>query len=147
MAISDENFMNIAKEIAGASNCVSKKVGAIIVKDGRIISTGYNGTPKGYMHCSTHWEGEYTDKHHEWSKMYEIHAEMNAILWAAKEGTSIDGATIYCTLEPCSECSKNLIQSGIRKIVYLKGYEYNETGKINKFLEDCNIEKIKIKED
>ena len=63
--ISDNNFINIAKEIATASKCVSKQVGAVIVKDGRILSTGYNGTPAGYTNCKDHWNGEYTKEHHE----------------------------------------------------------------------------------
>ena len=122
--LSDKNFINIATELATASKCVSKQVGAVIVKDGRILSTGYNGTPTGYTNCNEYWNNEYTPEHHEWSKTYEIHAEMNAIIWAARKGISIEGATIYVTLEPCSECSKNLIASGIKRIVYAKEYEH-----------------------
>ena len=119
--LNDKNFINIAKEIASASKCVSKQVGAVIVKNGRILSTGYNGTPSGYTNCCDYWNNQYTKEHHLWSKTYEIHAEMNAIIWAARKGISIEGATIYVTLEPCSECSKNLIASGIKRIVYEKG--------------------------
>jgi dCMP deaminase len=132
--LSDTNFINIAFEIASASKCVSKQVGALIVKDGRILSSGYNGTPAGFMNCRDHWNGEYTKDHHEWSKTYEIHAEMNAIIWAARKGISIEGATIYVTLEPCSECSKNLIASGIKRIIYAKPYEH-----ISKFIEDNGV--------
>ena len=137
--ISDKNFLNIAKELSFASKCVSKQVGAVIVKDGRILSTGYNGTPAGYINCSEHWKGEYTKDHHDWSKTYEIHAEMNAIIWAARKGISIEGATIYVTLEPCSECSKNLIASGIKRIVYEKAYEHTNSEIISKFLEDNGV--------
>ena len=137
--ISDKNFLNIAKELSFASKCVSKQVGAVIVKDGRILSTGYNGTPAGYINCSEHWKDEYTKDHHEWSKTYEIHAEMNAIIWAARKGISIEGATIYVTLEPCSECSKNLIASGIKRIVYEKAYEHTNSEIISKFLEDNGV--------
>lgn len=137
--LSDSNFINIAKEIARASKCVSKQVAAVIVKDGRILSTGYNGTPSGYTNCNEHWNGLYTKEHHEWSKTYEIHAEMNAIIWAARKGISIEGATIYVTLEPCSECSKNLIASGIKRIVYDTPYEYNESKVISKFLQDNGV--------
>jgi len=144
--LNDKNFINIATEIAKASKCVSKQVGAVIVKDGRILSTGYNGTPAGYENCCDHWKGEYTPEHHEWSKTYEIHAEMNAIIWAARKGISIEGATIYVTLEPCSECSKNLIASGIRRIVYAKEYEHTHSKVISKFLEDngVSIEKLGV---
>ena len=132
--LSDRNFINIAKELATASKCVSKQVGAVIVKNGRILSTGYNGTPTGHTNCCDHWDNKYTKDHHEWSKTYEIHAEMNAIIWAAREGISIKGATIYVTLEPCSECSKNLIASGIRRVVYEKSYEYTNSKIVSDFI-------------
>jgi len=137
--LSDENFINIAKELASASKCVSKQVGAVIVKDGRILSTGYNGTPTGYKNCCDHWDGKYTPEHHEWSKTYEIHAEMNALIWAAREGISINGATIYVTLEPCSDCSKNIIASGIKRIVYDKAYEHTNSDVISKFIKDNGV--------
>jgi len=144
--LSDTNFINIATELATASKCVSKQVGAVIVKNGRILSTGYNGTPAKYENCCDHWDGKYTSEHHEWSKTFEIHAEMNAIIWAAREGISIDGATIYVTLEPCSDCSKNLIASGIKRIVYAKEYEYTHSKIISKFLKanGVSIEKLKV---
>ena len=138
--LNDNNFLNIAKEISSASKCVSKQVGAVIVKNGRILSTGYNGTPSGFTNCCDHWNGEYTSQHHEWSKTYEIHAEMNAIIWAAREGISIKDATIYVTLEPCSDCSKNLIASGVKRIVYAKSYEHTDSSKITQFLEDNGVE-------
>jgi dCMP deaminase len=143
--LNDKNFINIAKEIASASKCVSKQVGAVIVKDGRILSTGYNGTPAGYKNCCEHWDGKYTSEHHLWSKTYEIHAEMNAIIWAARKGISVEGATIYVTLEPCADCSKNIIQSGIKRIVYEKYYEHNDSPIISQFLKDNGviIEQIK----
>ena len=137
--LSDTNFINIAFEIASASKCVSKQVGAVIVKDGRILSSGYNGTPAGFMNCRDYWNSEYTPEHHEWSKTYEIHAEMNAIIWAARKGISIEGATIYVTLEPCSECSKNLIASGIKRIVYAKSYEHTQSDVISKFIKDNGV--------
>jgi dCMP deaminase len=137
--LSDKNFLKIAHELASASKCVSKQVGAVIVKDGRILSTGYNGTPAGYINCSENWDGEYTPDHHEWSKTYEIHAEMNAIIWAARKGISIENATIYVTLEPCSECSKNVIASGIKRIVYDKAYEHTHSEVISKFIKDNGV--------
>lgn len=134
--LTDKNFINIALEIAKASKCVSKQVGAVIVRDGRILSTGYNGTPAGFTNCCDHWEGNYTSEHHEWSKTYEIHAEMNAIIWAAREGISIKGATIYVTLEPCSDCSKNIIASGIKRIVYDKSYEHTNSDVVTNFIKE-----------
>ncbi len=145
--LNDRNFINIAKELATASKCVSKQVGAVIVKDGRVLSTGYNGTPAGFTNCCDYWNYEYTDEHHEWSKTYEIHAEMNAIIWAARKGICVEDATIYVTLEPCSECSKNLIASGIKRIVYAKEYEHTHSDTISKFIEDngVSIEKLSSK--
>jgi len=137
--LSDKNFINIAKEIAVASKCVSKQVGAVIVKDGRILSTGYNGTPAGYTNCCEHWNNEYTKDHHDWSKTYEIHAEMNALIWAARKGIAVEGATIYVTLEPCSECSKNLIASGIVRIVFERAYEHTNSQIVSKFLQDNKV--------
>jgi dCMP deaminase len=137
--LNDQNFINIAWEIASASKCVSKQVGAVIVKDGRILSTGYNGTPAGYTNCSDHWEGEYTKDHHDWSKTYEIHAEMNALIWAARKGISIEEATIYVTLEPCSECSKNLIAAGIKRIVFDRSYEHTNSSIVSKFIKDNGV--------
>jgi len=143
--LTDRNFINIASEIAKASKCVSKQVGAVIVRDGRILSTGYNGTPSGFTNCCDHWEGQYTSEHHEWSKTYEIHAEMNAIIWAAREGIKIKDATIYVTLEPCSDCSKNIIASGIKRIVYDKSYEHIDSSVVTNFIEvnGVVIEQIK----
>ena len=123
--LNDRSFINIAKEIAKASKCVSKQVGAVIVKDGRILSTGYNGTPAGYKNCTEHWNGEYTKDHHEWSKTYEIHAEMNAIIWAARKGISIEGATIYVTLE---------------------AYEHTNSEVISKFIKDNHVQIEQITE-
>jgi len=141
----DKNFINIAHEISSASKCVSKQVGAVIVKDGRILSTGYNGTPPGYENCCDYWDNKYTKEHHEWSKTYEIHAEMNSIIWAAREGISIKGATIYVTLEPCNDCSKNIIASGIKRIVYDKSYEHTNSDIITQFIikNGVSIEQIK----
>lgn len=146
--LNDKNFMNVAEEISKASNCVSRHVGAVIVLDGRILSTGYNGTPKGFKNCSEHWNSEYTKDHHDWSLIHEIHAEMNAIIWAARKGISIEGGTLYCTTEPCSECSKNLIASGIKRIVWRDKYPYNDENDeaINKMLRTCDVTKDKIKD-
>ncbi len=143
--LTDRNFINIALEIATASKCVSKNVGAVIVKNGRILSTGYNGTPAGYTNCCDYWDAKHTKEHHNWSKTYEIHAEMNAIIWAAREGISIKDATIYVTLEPCSDCSKNIIASGIKRIVYDKPYEHTDSDAIARFIKENGvvIEQIK----
>jgi len=125
----DVMFINIAKEYAELSNCVSFKVGAVIVKNDRIVSSGYNGCPSGTYNCSELFPDydknnpEHTKKHHQFSEKFEIHSEMNALLFSAKTGISIDGGTLYCTLLPCNNCLKNICQSGIKRIVYKEIYK------------------------
>lgn len=119
-------FMNVAYSIAEMSNCVSHKVGAIIVKDGRIISTGYNGTPAGYLNCCDKFHDYSTkqrEEHHDFSEKFEIHAELNAILCAAKNGMSTNDCSLYCTLQPCNNCLKMICNSGIKEIYYNKVYD------------------------
>jgi dCMP deaminase len=109
----DEVFINIAKEVGSLSYCTRSKVGAVLVKDGNMISFGYNGTPAGMDNgCE---ENNVT-------KEEVIHAEMNSILKAAKSGNSVEGSTLYLTLSPCKECSKLILQSGVKKVVYLNTY-------------------------
>lgn len=136
------NFLNIAEEVSKGSKCISKQVGAVIVKEGRILSIGYNGTPKGYKNCCE-FHKEDNEGHHEWSKKFEIHAEMNALLWAARQGISVDGADIYSTLEPCADCSKNLIASGVKNIFYKTPYKHTGSD-ITDFLKDCGVHKEHI---
>lgn len=106
-------FVNIAKEVASLSHCNRFKVGALLVKDGNIISFGYNGTPAGAENdCEK--DGVTIPQ--------VIHGEVNAILKAAKKGTPVDGSTLYLTLSPCLDCSKLILQSGIKRVVYLTKY-------------------------
>ena len=109
----DKVFINIAKETSTLSHCVRSKVGAVLVKEGNIISFGYNGTPSGMDNACE--EDDVTLAH-------VIHAESNAILKAAKTGNSVNSATLYLTLSPCLDCSKLILQSGIKKVVYLNAY-------------------------
>ena len=119
----------MAKEWGTLSHCDRKKVGAIIVRDGMIISDGFNGTPTGFdNHCED--EEGYT-------KWYVLHAEANAILKVAKSTNSCEGATLYLTLSPCKECAKLIHQSGIKRLVYIK--EYKDSSGL-KFLKKAGIE-------
>lgn len=109
----DRVFIDITKNIASLSHCTRSKVGAVLVKTGNLISFGYNGTPAGMDNgCE---ENNVT-------KDEVIHAEMNAILKAAKSGNAVEGSTLYLTLSPCKECSKLILQSGVKKVVYLNRY-------------------------
>lgn len=117
--------MDIARLVASRSTCLRRHVGAVLVKDKNILATGYNGTPRGIAHCDT--RGCLREKHQVPSgQRHELclglHAEQNAIIQAAKHGTNISGATLYCTHAPCVICAKMLINSGIKTIVYLDGY-------------------------
>lgn len=145
----DKIFKNIVLEIANLSNCVSKHVGAIIVKEGRIISIGYNGTPAGYKNCNEIFDKNQFVRfdHAKFSDCYEIHAELNAIIWAAKKGISVENSTLYCTYHPCWQCSKNIIQSGIKEVYYINEYDrIDNIDALIQFYKDCNIklEKMEI---
>jgi dCMP deaminase len=111
----DGMFLNIAKEIATMSHCQRAKVGALLVKDSNIISFGYNGMPTGMNNCCE----ELNETGELVTKFQVIHAESNALLKAAKMGVSTIGATMYCTLSPCRDCSKLIMQSGVKRVVYL----------------------------
>ena len=143
---SDQSYIQIANIIAKRSKCVGAQVGAIIVKEDRILSTGYNGTPQGHRNCNDVWENKKHPDHYEWSKVYEIHAEQNAIIWAARKGISIEGSDMYTTMRPCTQCTKLIIASGIKRIYY--GRDYNKETHMNDeleiFIKDNGVEIIKI---
>jgi len=111
----DRAYLRLAQNWAMLSHCTRKKVGAIIVKDRMIISDGYNGTPSGF---SNHCENEEGETH--W---YVLHAEANAILKVAKSTNNTDGSTLYLTHSPCKDCSKLILQSGIKRVVYMDAYK------------------------
>jgi dCMP deaminase len=120
-------FLKTAYHLGEESKCVSKHVGAVIVHDKRIISTGYNGTPVGFKNCNDVFP-DYDvkrdrERHHIWSKTYEIHGEMNALAFAARHGLAVEGAEIYTILQPCDDCLKNIIAAGIKKIYYVIPYD------------------------
>lgn len=122
----DEYFMEIADVVAKRSNCVSRKVGAVITVDNQIVSTGYNGAPKGLHHCVD--QGGCLRKLNkiESGTRQEVcraaHAEQNAIISAAVKGVSIKGGTIYTNTYPCSICTRMIINAEIKKIVYDSDY-------------------------
>ncbi|MBR5925941.1 MAG: cytidine/deoxycytidylate deaminase family protein [Firmicutes bacterium] len=121
----DEYFMDMAELARKRTTCLRRGVGAVIVKDNRVIATGYNGTPKGITHCSEtgclrEKLGVPSGQRHELCR--GLHAEQNAIIQAACTGASIEGATLYCTTQPCSICSKMIINAGIKRIVIKESY-------------------------
>ena len=121
----DDYFIAIANMVRQRSTCLRRQVGAVVVKDKRILTTGYNGAPKGMKHCSElgclrEAEDVPPGERHELCR--GIHAEQNAILQAAYHGVNIRDSVIYCTTQPCIMCSKMIINAGIRKIYYLEDY-------------------------
>jgi dCMP deaminase len=146
----DKIFMDFAFGLASLSHCVRVQVGVVITVDERVVSTGYNGTPAGYINCDTHFakqisklEAQYVKgmdvkpeqirdlaigddafrkEHGEWSK-HEVHGEMNALLHAAKNGVSVLGGTLYTTISPCMDCAKAVIVAGIKKVIYAQEYD------------------------
>ena len=115
----DIRYIRMARVWAENSYCVRRQVGALIVKDKMIISDGYNGTPSGFENVC---EDEITGR----TKPYVLHAEANAITKVAKSANNCDGATLYITAAPCLECSKLIIQAGIKRVVYCDSYHSDD---------------------
>ena len=120
-----EYFMDITRLVAKRSTCLRRAVGAIVVKDKRILTTGYNGAPSGVPHCAAtgclrERMNIASGQRHELCR--GIHAEQNAIIQAARHGVSILGGTLYCTNLPCSICAKMIINAGLTRIIYESGY-------------------------
>jgi len=148
MAINNHEFyMQTAYNLSKQSHCVSKQVGAVLVSDGRIISMGYNGSHPGNINCNDNFNSDNFnfDEHHKWSVIYEVHAEMNCLSFAAKNGIRVNGCDLYVTLSPCQDCLKNLIQAGIKRIFYLVQYHRNAIPiELQKYMDDNNIEVCKF---
>jgi dCMP deaminase len=132
----DEYFMQIAKQVASRSTCDRKHVGAVIVRDRTILSTGYNGSIRGMPHCDD--VGHMMENGH---CIATVHAEANAIIQAAKNGTAIAGADIYVTASPCWNCFKLIANSGIKKIVY---HEFYRDEKILAVAQQAGIELAQV---
>jgi dCMP deaminase len=122
----DVYFLEIADLVSSRSTCIRNQVGAVIVKESQILSTGYNGAPKGLPHCADvgclrNELGVKPGERHELCR--GLHAEQNAIIQAAYHGVSVRGGKIFCTTRPCSICTKMIINAGIGEIVYIEEYE------------------------
>jgi len=122
----DEYFMKITELVASRATCLRRKVGAVLVRNKRILTTGYNGPPSDIPHCEERGgciRDELKIPSGERMELSRaIHAEQNAIIQAAKVGISIEGSTLYVTTHPCFTCSKMLINAGVKKIIYKEGY-------------------------
>jgi dCMP deaminase len=132
----DQYFMQIAREVATRSTCDRKHVGAVIVRDKNILATGYNGSIRGLGHCDE--EGHMLEDGH---CVRTIHAEANAVIQAAKNGSRIEGASIYVTASPCWGCFKMIANAGLTKIVY---GEFYRDQRIFEFAQKLGIELVKV---
>jgi dCMP deaminase len=124
----DDYFLNLAWVASSRANCLRRNVGAVIVMDKRIVSTGYNGTPFGVANCDEGGCPRCSSDHpsqsgYDWCLC--VHAEQNAIALAARQGTATDGAALFVTLRPCFGCLKEAVQAGIREIVYDQPFDYS----------------------
>lgn len=140
----DTYFMEMASLASRRSSCLRRAVGAVLVRDKRLLATGYNGVPSGVTHCEV--TGCLREKlqvpsgeRHELCR--GLHAEQNAIIQAALHGVSTKGAVLYCTTLPCIICAKMLINSGVRKVYYLDGYSDSLTGEM---LAEVGLELLRL---
>ncbi|MGB4775800.1 MAG: dCMP deaminase family protein [Daejeonella sp.] len=115
-------FMNLATDLALRSHCVKAQVGAVLTKDTRIISIGYNGPPAGTHNCDEEWPETGCPRDSKNSCSLALHAEENAILYAVKNGSALEGATLYLTLSPCIACARIIYSSGIKKVWFKNSY-------------------------
>ncbi len=118
----DEIYMDLAVNLAKRSHCVKMKVGAVITKDTRIVSLGYNGPPAGTHNCDQEWPEEGCPRSERGGCSLALHAEENALLYAAKNNVNLEGATLYVTLSPCLPCARMIFTIGIKKVIYLNSY-------------------------
>jgi dCMP deaminase len=159
----DHYFMEVARVASTRATCDRKLVGAVIVVNGSIVSTGYNGAPRGLPHCTDvgHELVEYVVGHHPTSPpgmggvelpdperpitvkscVRTAHAELNAIAQAARRGVSIEGGTLYTTASCCYDCAKMVINAGIRRVVAMEVYQsrYGKSGDVNKLFEQAGV--------
>jgi dCMP deaminase len=118
----DDIYMELAVNLARRSHCIKKHVGAVLTKDTRIISIGYNGPPSGTHNCDVEFPETGCARDSKGSCSLAIHAEQNAILYAVRNNTSVEGSTLYVTLAPCLACARIIFSMGIKKVVYLYSY-------------------------
>ena len=118
----DHLFMELAINLASKSHCIKRHVGAVLTKDTRIISIGYNGPPAGTHNCDEKWPEHGCERDTKGGCSLAIHAEQNALLYAVKNNSSVEGATLYVTLSPCLACARIILTMGVKKVIYYKSY-------------------------
>lgn len=136
----DEYFLKMADVVAERSTCLRKKIGSVLVKDGMVLSTGYNGAPRGLEHC--------TDKNcivENGHCARTVHSEVNAILQGAYHGVATEGATLYTQYLPCPNCSKVLINAGVKKIVFTGYYDAYDNNFTKRLLRKAKVGILEVK--
>lgn len=118
----EDIYMDLAESLAVRSHCVKAQVGAVLTKDTRIISLGYNGPPAGTHNCDEVWPEDGCARDSKGSCSLALHAEQNAILYASKNGVTIDGSTLFVTLSPCIACARVIYSVGIKKVFFKRSY-------------------------
>lgn len=145
----DHIFMNLATDLAKRSHCVKAQVGAVLTKDTRIISIGYNGPPAGTHNCDEEFPEHGCPRDSKGSCSLALHAEENAILYAVKNGANLEGATLYTTLSPCLPCARLIFSAGIKHVYFDKSYaQYKGLGSDEgvDFLNRFGVNAVKINE-
>jgi len=118
----DDIYMELAVNLARRSHCIKRHVGAVLAKETRIVSIGYNGPPSGTHNCDEEWPETGCPRDSKGGCSLAIHAEQNAILYAVKNNVSVEGATLYITLSPCLACARIIFSVGISRVIYLNSY-------------------------
>jgi dCMP deaminase len=139
-------YMDLAISLSKKSHCVRAQVGAVLTKDTRIVSIGYNGPPAGTHNCDVEWPNEGCPRDSKGSCSLALHAEQNAILYAIKNSTSVQDATLYVTLSPCIACARVIYTVGIKKVFYLNSYAQYKGLAIDEgvaFLQKFGVEVLK----
>jgi dCMP deaminase len=143
----DNTFAEVLSTLEKNSTCIKHKVAALIVKDNRIISMGWNGVLSGEIHCCDKLKNvpkdELREFHRQWSLDNELHAELNAIAFAAKQGISTEDADMYVSLPPCVRCAHLIIASGIKNVYYSKLHKSSELGIEKLMIGNVNVTKIR----
>jgi len=137
-----KTFKEVLKVFEKRSTCARLQVAAIIVKDGRIISTGWNGVTSGMMHCNKifkYLKDSDREAHHHFSEINEVHSEQNAIAFAAKNGISTDNSVIFISISPCTNCAKSIVACGIKEVYYVNKYDSENSENAIQFLKNNNI--------
>lgn len=144
----EDIYMELAEKLALRSHCVKAQVGAVLTKDTRIVSLGYNGPPAGTHNCDEEWPEHGCARDSKGSCSLALHAEQNAILYAVKNNTTIEGSTLYVTLSPCIACARVIYTMGIKRVYYKNSYaEYKNipTDEGVEFLVKFGVEVMRYK--